>query len=53
LCNGDSAPLRDAMAVGREHWGRVCGQVLALERDLGAGAEQAIARLLETFLVRL
>jgi hypothetical protein len=41
------------MAIGREHWGRVCGQVLALERHRGAGAEQAIARLLEMFGVRL
>ena len=51
-CSGEPGPLRDAVAAGREHWGRVCRGLLALDRD-GAGLEQALAQLAAAPAVRL
>lgn len=49
---GEPGPLRDAVAAGREHWGRVCRGLLSVECD-GAGAEQAIAELTASPAIRL
>jgi len=50
-CDGDSRPLRDAVAVGGEHWRRVCRQVLAIARAR-ADFDQALARLVASPAIR-
>jgi hypothetical protein len=48
---GDPAPLSEAIAAGREHWSRVCGEVLAAASE-PEGA-QALAQRLKSPELRL